>query len=277
MLKKETTMKLKKLLASASAFAALSAALPLAYADAPITAAPATNDKPTIVLIHGAFADSGSWGGVAKKLAADGYPVLSVANPLRGVDSDAHYAASVIGSVKGPVVLVGHSYGGMVISQAAEENPQVKALVYVAALAPEKGETVAGLAGKFPGSTLGDALADPVDLADGGKELYIRQQKFAQQFAADVPPRQAAAMAASQRPVTVAALNEAAHGSAWKQLPSYFVYGTADRNIPLEGLRFMAKRANAREIVEVKGASHVVMVSRPDVVAKLIEKAAGNR
>lgn len=267
----------KKLLTSINAFAVVAAALPLAHANAPITAFPGTTNRPTIVLIHGAFADSSSWGCVAKRLLAKGYPVLSVANPLRGVGNDAQYAASVIATVKGPVVLVGHSYGGMIISKAAEGNPVVKALVYVAAFAPEKGETVAGLAGKFSGGTLGDALAEPAELADGGKDLYIRQQKFPQQFAADVMPQQAAMMAASQRPVTVAALNEAASGSAWKQLPSYFVYGTADKNIPLEALRFMAKRANARDVVEVKGASHVLMISRPDVVSKVIEEAAGNK
>jgi pimeloyl-ACP methyl ester carboxylesterase len=113
-----------------------------------------------------------------------------------------------------------------------------------------------------------------VSLVDGGKELYIRQDKFHQQFAADVAPKQAALMAAGQRPVTVAALNEAANGVAWKQLPSYFVYGTADKNIPRAGLRFMAERAHAKDIVEVKGASHVVMVSHPDAVVKVIEKAA---
>lgn len=264
---------MKKLLISL----AVATALPLAHAEAPITAVQGTAVKPTVVLIHGAFADSSSWDGVAKKLNADGYPVLSVANPLRSVSGDAQYAANVIAAVKGPVVLVGHSYGGMVISKAAEGNPEVKALVYVAAFAPEQGETVAGLAGKFPGGTLGDALADPVTLADGGKELYIRQDKFHRQFAADVKATQAALMAAGQRPVTVAALNEAASGTAWKQLPSYFVYGTADRNIPLEGLRFMAERAHGKDIVEVKGASHVVMVSHPDAVAKVIEKAAEAR
>lgn len=253
---------------------AIAAAVPLAHAEAPITAVSGTASKPTIVLIHGAFADSSSWNGVAKKLSADGYPVLSVANPLRSVSGDAQYAASVIGAVKGPVVLVGHSYGGMVISKAAENNPEVKALVYVAAFAPDQGETVASLAGKFPGGTLGEALADPVMLADGGKELYIRQDKFRRQFAADVASKQAALMAAGQRPITVAALNEAATGTAWKQVPAYFVYGTADRNIPLEGLRFMAERAHAKATLEVKGASHVVMVSHPAEVARMIEKAA---
>jgi pimeloyl-ACP methyl ester carboxylesterase len=266
----------KKLLLSLSVAASF-AALPAAWAGAPVTAVQGTSVRPTIVLVHGAFADSGSWSGVTKALSAKGYPVLSIATPLRGVASDAQYTASVLHSVKGPVVLVGHSYGGMVISKAAQGNPDVKALVYVAALSPEQGETVAGLAGKFPGGTLDTALADPVWLADGGKELYIRQDKFRQQFAADVAPQQAAAMAAAQRPVTVAALNEAATGDAWRQLPSYFVYGTADHNIPLQALRFMAERAQAKDIVEVKGASHVVMVSHPEAVAKLIEEAAGNR
>lgn len=270
-------MHAKKLLAAIAASLSFVTALPPALAAVPITALQGTAAKPTIVLIHGAFADSSSWDGVAKSLMAKGYPVLSVANPLRGIANDAQYAASVIGAIKGPLVLVGHSYGGMVISKAAEGNPDVKALVYVAAFAPEQGETVAGLAGKFPGGTLGEALADPVVLADGGKDLYIRQDKFAQQFAADVAPRQAALMAAGQRPVSVATLNEVSDGTAWKQLPSYFVYGTADRNIPVEALRFMAKRAHAKDVVEVQGASHVLMVSRPDAVASVIEEAAGNR
>lgn len=268
--------KIERLLGSMAICAGLVASSSVAHAQAPLTAVEGTAGKPTIVLVHGAFADAGSWDGVTRKLAADGYPVLSLANPLRGVGSDARYAASLIAAIKGPVILVGHSYGGMVISEAAEGHPEVKALVYVAALAPEQGETVAGLAGKFPGSTLGGALADPVPLADGGQDLYVRQDKFPQQFAADLPPRQAALMAAAQRPVTVAALNEAATGAAWKQLPSYFVYGTADRNLPLDALRFMARRAHAKDVVEVKGGSHLVMVSHPDAVAKLIEEAAGS-
>jgi pimeloyl-ACP methyl ester carboxylesterase len=276
-------MNAKKLLLSLSVAASCGAsfatpsAIAAPAAEAQLTAVQGSTARPTIVLVHGAFADAGSWNGVTKALSAKGYPVLSIANPLRGVASDAAYTASVLRAVKGPLVLVGHSYGGMVISKAAEGNPDVKALVYVAALTPEQGETVAGLAGKFPGGTLDAALAEPVSLGDGGKELYIRQDKFRQQFAADVAPQQAAAMAVAQRPVTVAALNEAATGAAWKQLPSYFVYGTADRNIPLQALRFMAERAHGKDIVEVKGASHVVMVSHPEAVAKLIEEAAGQR
>lgn len=263
----------KKLLLSLSAAASFVAVLPAAHAGA-LTA---IQSRPTIVLVHGAFADASSWNGVTKALAAKGYTVLSIANPLRGVGSDAQYTANVLQSLKGPIVLVGHSYGGMVISRAAVGNPDVKALVFVAALSPEEGETVAGLAGKFPGGTLDTALADPVSLADGSEELYIRQDKFRQQFAADVAPQQAVVMAVAQRPVTVAALNEKATGEAWKQLPSYFVYGTADHNLPLQTLRFMAERAHGKDIVEVKGASHVVMVSHPEAVARLIEEAAANR
>lgn len=270
-------MNAKRLLLSLSVAGLFTAVLPIVQAGDLRTTTPTVAARPTIVLVHGAFADASSWNGVTKALAAKGYPVLSIANPLRGVGSDSEYTASVLRAVKGPTVLVGHSYGGMIISKAAEGNAGVKALVFVAALTPDDGETVSGLANKFPGSTLGDALAEPLPLADGGVELSIRQDKFREQFAADVAPAQAAAMAVAQRPVKVAALNEAASGVAWKRVPSYFVYGTADRNIPLEALRFMAKRAQGRHIVEVPGASHVVMVSHPEAVVKLIEEAAGNR
>lgn len=234
----------------------------------------AADAKPTVILVHGAFADSSSWNGVVKILEKDGYPVIAAANPLRGVASDAQFVSSIIKNTKTPVVLVGHSYGGPVISEAAVGNPNVKSLVYVAAFAPEVGETAAGLSGKFPGATLASALAAPVDLPDGGKDLYIQQDKFHDQFAADVPEADARLMAASQRPVTVAALNEAATAPAWKSLPSYFVYGSKDKNIPPQVIEFMAKRANAKQTINVPGASHVVMVSNPKIVAGLIEKAA---
>lgn len=270
-------MNARSLLLSFLVAALFTTTLPAAQAGDALSSMPGTAARPTIVLVHGAFADASSWNGITTALAAKGYPVLSIANPLRGVGSDSEYAANVLRAVKGPAVLVGHSYGGMIISKAAEGNPEVKALVFVAALTPDEGETVSGLANKFPGSTLGSALADPLPLVAGGTELSIRQDKFREQFAADVAPSQAAAMAVVQRPVTVAALNEAASGVAWKRVPSYFVYGTADRNIPLEALRFMAKRAQGKRIVEVPGASHVVMVSHPEAVVKLIEEAARNR
>jgi len=234
----------------------------------------AADVKPTVVLVHGAFADSSSWNGVVKILEKDGYPVIAAANPLRGVASDAQSVASIVKSVKTPVVLVGHSYGGAVISDAAYGSQNVKALVYVAAFTPEKGETAAELSGRFPGGTLASALAAPVDLADGGKDLYIQQDKFHDQFAADVSEADARLMAAGQRPITVAALNEAASEPAWKTIPSWFVYGDKDKNIPPQAMAFMAERAHAKQTVVVKGGSHVVMVSHPKVVANLIEKAA---
>lgn len=234
----------------------------------------AQTEKPTVVLIHGAFADASSWNGVVKILEKDGYPVIATANPLRSVKGDAASVAALLSTIKSPVVLVGHSYGGNVISEAADHQTNVKALVYVSAFAPDTGETVAGLAGKFPGSTLGPTLAAPVPLADGGKDLYIQQDKFHDQFAADVPAADAALMAATQRPVTEAALNEKFVGPAWKHIPSWFIYGDQDKNIPPQAMAFMAKRASAKAVEIVKGASHVVMVSNPEPVARMIEKAA---
>ncbi len=232
--------------------------------------------KPTVVLVHGAFADASSWNGVTRILEHDGYTVVAAANPLRGVASDGAYVANILASLKTPVVLVGHSYGGNVISAAAGDAGNVKALVYVAAFAPEAGESAADLAGKFPGSTLGPTLAPPVTLASGGKDLYIQQDKFHAQFAADVPAAQAKLMAAAQRPVTEAALNEKAGAAAWQRIPSWFVYGDQDRNIPPQALAFMAQRAHAKDVEVVRGASHVVMVSHPDAVARSIEKAAAS-
>ncbi|AWM92493.1 alpha/beta hydrolase [Pseudomonas sp. 31-12] len=248
--------------------------LALATAFATASLAYAADVKPTVVLVHGAFADSSSWNGVMNILQKDGYTVIAAANPLRGVTSDAQSVASIVKSIKTPVVLVGHSYGGPVISEAAYGNQNVKSLVFVAAFAPEAGETAAELSGRFPGGTLGGALAPPVDLADGGKDLYIDQGKFHDQFAADVSEADARLMAAGQRPVTVAALNEAATEPAWKTIPSWFVYGDKDKNIPPQALAFMAERAHSKQTVVVKGGSHVVMVSNPKAVANLIEKAA---
>ena len=241
-------------------------------AAASAAAAPAV--KPTVVLVHGAFADSASWNGVAAKLRKDGYTVIGAANPLRSVKGDAEAVSSIVKSIPGSVVLVGHSYGGSVISAAANGHANVKSLVYVAAFAPEQGETAIELSGRFPGSTLGPALAPPVALADGGKDLYIQQDKFHQQFAADVSKADAQLMAFGQRPIAEAALTEKAGAPAWKTLPSYFIYGTADKNIPAAALGFMAERAKSRKTVTVEGASHVVMTSNPAAVAKLIEAAA---
>lgn len=247
----------------------LALAMPLLASARPLPA-----PKPTVVLVHGAFADSSSWNGVIKRLHDKGYTVIAAANELRSVKGDAASVRSLVKSIHGPVVLVGHSYGGPVISEAATGQDNVKALVYVAAFAPEVGENAAELSGRFPGGSLGSALAPPVELADGGKDLYIEQDKFHAQFAADVPAAQASLMAVGQRPVTDAALHEASTSAAWKSIPSWFIYGSADLNIPPAVQAFMAKRARSRKTVVIKGASHVVMVSHPAEVAALIEQAA---
>jgi pimeloyl-ACP methyl ester carboxylesterase len=239
-----------------------------------MNAASAQTGKPTVVLVHGAFAESSSWNGVLTELIARGYPVVAAANPLRGVKNDADYIASVLKSIEGPIVLVGHSYGGSVITNAANGNKNVKALVYVAAFAPDAGETAGELSGRFPGGTLDRALAPPVALSNGGKDLYIQQDKFRAQFAADVSEADAKLMAGTQRPLAEAALNEASGAPAWKTTASWFIYGDRDLNIPEAAQSFMAKRAGSKETVVVKGASHVVMVSNAGAVARIIERAA---
>jgi pimeloyl-ACP methyl ester carboxylesterase len=243
---------------------------------APASARDAQPRKATVVLVHGAFAESASWNGVIGRLSAQGYHVVAIANPLRGLKSDAEYVAGVLKTISGAIVLAGHSYGGAVITNAANGNRNVKALVYVAAFAPEAGETAAALSSRFPGGSLGQALAAPVALPGGGKDLYIQQEKFRAQFAADVPVPEANLMAATQRPIAESALNEASGAPAWKDIPSWFIFGTLDKNIPYAAQSFMAKRAGAKKTVEVKNASHVVMVSHPDAVAQLISDAAAS-
>jgi pimeloyl-ACP methyl ester carboxylesterase len=228
--------------------------------------------RPTIVLVHGAFADSTSWDGVTKQLVADGFPVVAVANPLRGLKFDADYVSDIVKSITGPVVLVGHSYGGSVITDAAGSN--VKSLVFVAGLAPDTGESAASLGKQYPTGTLGETLAPAVVLGDGKHDLYIEESKYPAQFAPDVPLAMAKLMAVDQRPITAEALNEASGEPAWNKLPSRFIYGTADKNIPAALHAFMAKRANSKETVAVKGASHVVMISHPKLVSAMIERAA---
>jgi pimeloyl-ACP methyl ester carboxylesterase len=257
------------------AFGVQAAQPPLRPQEASMNAA-TSNAKPTVVLVHGAFAESSSWNGVITKLLGDGYSVIAAANPLRGVKNDADYVASILNGIKGPIVLVGHSYGGTVITNAANGNKNVKALVYVAAFAPETGETTAELSGRYPGGTLGSALAPPVALPDSGKDLYIQQDRFRDQFAADVPESEAKLMAGTQRPITEAALNDASGAPAWKTIPSWFIYGDRDLNVPAAALSFMAQRAGSRKTVVIKGASHVVMTSQPAAVAALIREAAAN-
>ena len=237
---------------------------------------PAPANRPTVVLVHGAFADSSSWNGVIEELKRDGYPVIAAANPLRGLHSDAEYVGSVLDSVSGPVVLAGHSYGGPVMSEAAVGHSNVKALVYIASFILEPGESASQLAGKFPGAQLGPALNTvPFPLPHGGtgNDLYIKQDEFRRVFAADVAPEITELMAATQRPITEAALNETATEAAWKSIPSWNMVTTEDLAIPAESMRFMGERANS-QTVEIE-ASHAVTVSHPEAVADLIGEAAG--
>ncbi|MGC5032031.1 alpha/beta fold hydrolase [Micromonospora sp. DT229] len=230
------------------------------------------DQQPTIIFVHGAFAESASWNGVIERLGA-GYNTVAVANPLRSLAGDAAYLGDVMRWVAGPVVLVGHSYGGMVITQAAADNPTVRALVYVNALAPDTGESALSLSGQFPGSTLaGNLVQYPV--SSGGNEVAIAQDAYHGQFAADVSADLASLMARTQRPVTEQALNDGLVGDpAWRSLPSWFVFSDADMNIPVAAHRFMAERADPRGQREVAGGSHALSVSQPGEVAESVIEA----
>jgi pimeloyl-ACP methyl ester carboxylesterase len=233
-----------------------------------------SQQKPTVVLVHGAFAESASWNGVIEALQAADVPAIAVANPLRSVPGDAAYVQDVIAGVDGPVILAGHSYGGLVITEAAAGNEKVVGLVYVCAFAPDQGESALALSGKFPGSTLGAALA-AYPVSTGGNEFAIRPDVFHHQFAADVPAAQAALMCATQRPVTEVALTAGLPTSnpGWQSIPSWFVFSDQDLNIPVALHRFMADRAAAKGTREVPGASHALSVSQPEAVAASILQA----
>jgi pimeloyl-ACP methyl ester carboxylesterase len=229
--------------------------------------------KPTIVLVHGAFADASSWTGVITRLQRDGYNVVAPANPLRSLSGDSSYIAGVLAQNPGPIVLVGHSYGGAVITNAVAGNPNVKALVYVDAFIPDVGENIFQLGGA--GSELGPALQfqgyPPFGQSDA--EALINPAMFHAVFAADLSARTANALAAAQRPLALAAGEEPTQAAAWKTIRSWDVIGLADRAITPEQQVFMAHRANA-PITEIPGASHVSMISHPDAVTRVIEQAA---
>lgn len=233
-----------------------------------------TPEKPTIVLVHGAFAESASWNAVITRLQGRGAKVVAVANPLRSLAGDAAYVRDVISSIDGPVVLVGHSYGGLVITEAAAANTAVVGLVYVSAFVPETGQSAFDLSNSAPGSTLGETLT-VYPVATGGNELAIRPDAFHHQFAADVAEDTAALMAATQRPVTEAALTDALPTTqpAWKDIPSWHVFGDQDLNIPVAVFRAGAERASSRGTREIEGASHAALVSHPEVVAEVIASA----
>lgn len=230
-----------------------------------------SNNTPTVVLVHGAFADGSSWAGVIDRLRARGVEAVAVGNPLRGLAHDGDYVASVAGQVDGPVVLVGHSYGGPVITHAGAKTPNAKALVYVAAFGIDQGESALGSVEGFPPVDLGTSLVQRTfpDGEGAEVEFTIRPDAFASVFAADLPADFTATAALSQRPIAARALGEPLSVEpAWKSLPSWFVVATADNAIHPDSQRAAAKRLGATS-VEVD-ASHAVAVSRPDEVADLI-------
>jgi pimeloyl-ACP methyl ester carboxylesterase len=272
---------------AAATVVAMGAALPASAAPtsgsaAADVAAPATA-KPTVVLVHGAWADTSSFAPVTAELQKDGYTVLNAPNPLRGLASDAASVAAFVNqATTGPVVLVGHSYGGSVITNAALQAPTVKSLVYVDAYAPDEGETVLQLTGAKPGSSL--AVADPTTVfnfvqypgaADGDLEAYIKPALFGSFFAADLSKKTTAVLAASQRPVTLSALGTPSAAPAWKSVKSYFFIGANDKIIPAAEQEAMAARANG-VVVKAK-ADHLSMLEVPEKVAGLIEKAASSK
>ncbi|MFC5177723.1 alpha/beta fold hydrolase [Nocardioides taihuensis] len=233
------------------------------------------SDRPTVVLVHGAFADSSGWQAVATRLTNAGYPVLAFSNPLRGPTYDSAYLKDFLDTIEGPIVLVGHSYGGAVITNAATGDPDVRSLVYVAAYAPDEGESVAAA------NTLGGGHTDVTDhlvvrpfpgASDGDADAYIDPVWFRRLFCQDLPRDTARFMAASQRPGALAALLTPSGPPAWEDIPSWYLVASQDRIIPPEAERAMAERADSTT-VEID-SSHVAMMSHPGVVTRLIRQAA---
>lgn len=261
--------------AAVSAALALGAGAAVAQADSGRSPSngPDETEKPTVVLVHGAWADASGWGGVIHELQRDGYPVLAVANPLRSLASDSAYVRSVVDSIDGDVVLVGHSYGGGVITNAATGAENVQALVYVAAFAPDQGETI----GQFNNPELypGSALT-PESLVfrpfPGGVDATIDPTQFQKIFAADLPRTQAAILAATQRPTAVAVLEEISGEPAWRTIPSWYQISAQDKALSPVAQRFFAERMGAH--TTSINASHAGYISHPAETASLIETAA---
>ena len=234
-----------------------------------------SESTPTVVLVHGAFADASSWNGVIEQLQAQGVPVIAAANPLRGISIDSVYIAGVFNETPGPVVAVGHSYGGAVITNAATQADNVVALVFVAAFAPEEGEALGAAEAGSKDSVLSSALVPrhypAPDGGDPAVEFAIDPAKLRDVFAADLPAEQTAVMAATQRPVAELAFSEPSGVPAWKTLPSWAVVATGDKAAGSDIIRAMAQRARAT-ITEVEG-SHVIMVSQPQAVTDVILEA----
>ena len=234
--------------------------------------------KPAIVLEHGAWADASSWDKVIRQLQEDGFTVYAPPNPLRGVSYDSTYLTDFLSTIPGPIVVVGHSYGGFVITNAATGHPSVKALVYVDAFIPAQGETLLQLSSAKPGSCLGGNPAGVFNFAPypgapaGDVDTYIKPSLVPSCFASGLAPSQAAVIAATQRPLAASTLQEPSGPPAWKTIPSWAVIGTADQVIPPAELTFMAQRAGAH-ITDVN-AGHLSMIADPETVARVIEQAA---
>lgn len=236
---------------------------------------PRNGSIPAVLLVHGGFADGSMWTGVIAGLQAADIDAIALANPLRSLASDAAYIASAAGEIDGPVLLAGHGYGGAVITAAAAAVGNVVSLVYVAAYALDEGESVLDITGRFPGSQLLPALRPasfPGANGNPSVELYLDRDAFPRVFAAGLPYRRAAAVAAAQRPITTAAFEEKARAPAWKTAPSWYLIAAADQIIPLRAQQLMAQRAGAHT-AEIH-ASHAIALTHPAAVAELIAAAA---
>jgi pimeloyl-ACP methyl ester carboxylesterase len=230
--------------------------------------------KPTIVLVHGAYAESSSWNDVIPPLIREGHRVIAWAAPLRGLASDATALTDLVRSIEGPVVLVGHSFGGALMTNVSADAGDVQALVFVAGYALNPGESCGDASALAPGGTLGPTL-QRVPLSDGGVDTYIDPAKYHHQFADDLPEDQTTVMAVTQRPVTEAALFEPSGDEPlWRTVPGWFIFGELDLNIPAGAHRIMAERAGSRRTVEIAGASHVVGMSHPAETVQMILEAA---
>jgi pimeloyl-ACP methyl ester carboxylesterase len=228
----------------------------------------------TVVLVHGAFADAGSWAGVTQRLIAAGVSVRAIVNPLRGLSLDAAYVASFIKQTPGKVLAVGHSYGGAVLTNAVPQTNNVVGLVYVAAFAPDEGQALGEIVGSSKESLLLPAIQEleyPTGKSETAKEVVIDPKKFHAVFTADLPQLQSDVLANSQRPIAAAAFAEKSGSPAWKKLPSWAAVAKSDKAIGADAVRAMAKHAGA-DITEIEG-SHVVMISQPDAVTRVIQKA----
>jgi len=256
-----------------------SAALMAPLASPAAAAATGTSEartRPTIVLVHGGYADSSCWNATIRELQDRGYTTICGSNPLRGIPTDAPYIASLLGSIIGPVVLVAHSMGGTVITNAAAGRSNVKALVYIAAFVPDVGETQGELITKFPGSEVGPvSVPVPYTKADGttGTDLYLSKDGQAA-FAADISTADFQVLQATQRPFDADSFIFPTTVAAWKTIPTWGLVAGRDKAIPPECERWMYSRANARKVVEVPNSSHVVMLSHPKIVARLVRDAA---